>query len=141
MDNLSTNSNNICRICLEPVNDVIYYCDCSNDLGNIHYNCLHYWLSTKNFTDMKCEICQYSYNYDLKIKNIFYLYSSIAILIYITSLISISYLQIYLFKGTHVMWTSIITFNLALGLLIIYAICRIRELNQVVVIFPKLITI
>ena len=62
----STNSNvsnlsiNTCRICLEEVSIIKYFCDCKGTICVIHEECLLKWITTNNID--KCEICKCNYS-------------------------------------------------------------------------------
>lgn len=56
---LSSESGETCRICLEPGN-LIQPCNCSGSTANVHKECLERWLKTSNKTN--CEICLYEYD-------------------------------------------------------------------------------
>jgi hypothetical protein len=53
--NLSTNSEPKCRICLEPIENPVQYCECLNTLSFIHYMCLFKWLLSKPNNNVKID--------------------------------------------------------------------------------------
>uniref|UniRef100_A0A0A9XQH1 E3 ubiquitin-protein ligase MARCH3 n=1 Tax=Lygus hesperus TaxID=30085 RepID=A0A0A9XQH1_LYGHE len=58
---IRTNSDVICRICLEErgVEGFISPCDCSGTMGNVHRSCLERWLTLLNSSE--CEICRHKF--------------------------------------------------------------------------------
>lgn len=58
---MSTDSSNLCRICYEPVHELIQYCNCDGTTGNIHFECLKKWIIERDY-NLECEICNSNYN-------------------------------------------------------------------------------
>jgi hypothetical protein len=65
-ENLSSNSEIICRICLEnsDLSDLIYPCKCAGNSKYVHKKCLNEWRSINHNPDnfYRCEVCKYKYN-------------------------------------------------------------------------------
>jgi len=57
VSNLSVNT---CRICLEEVETIKYFCDCIGTVSVVHEECLLKWINTNNSTT--CEICKSNYS-------------------------------------------------------------------------------
>jgi hypothetical protein len=63
VSNNSTISNlsvNTCRICLDEVTTIKYFCDCTGTVSVIHEECLLKWINTNNIE--ACEICKSNYS-------------------------------------------------------------------------------
>ena len=57
VSNISINS---CRICLDEVTTIKYFCDCTGTVSVVHEECLLKWINTNNSTT--CEICKGNYS-------------------------------------------------------------------------------
>ena len=60
ISNLNNNTDNLCRICYDPVVVQKKFCLCEGTIANIHEACLLRWLETNNLEN--CEICKYKIN-------------------------------------------------------------------------------
>ena len=65
-ESLPSNSDIICRICLEnsDLPDLIYPCKCAGNSKYVHKKCLNEWRSINHNPDnfYRCEVCKYEYN-------------------------------------------------------------------------------
>ena len=52
----------LCRYCLEVVEEPLKYCNCKGSQGYIHHECLVKWYEQKNYNIIKCELCDSEFN-------------------------------------------------------------------------------
>jgi len=90
--NKNINKTKECKFCLDSnnQNDMISPCYCKGSLEYVHNECLEYYHSEYENKSDKCGICEYNYNYIIKIKyNTFFKLFFIFLQLYLNNFICI----------------------------------------------------